>query len=68
MAPMKMDDPRWAKTGQIVFVAMIGLWIGNFFGGEVSYSTLSWVTFALVTATMIACLFLLLRDLWKPNA
>jgi hypothetical protein len=64
---MNLRDPRVQKTNQLLMVTIFSLWIGEFSGQE-NRSTLGWVAFAIFTAALAISLFILLRDIWKPNA
>jgi hypothetical protein len=66
MLRMNLRDPRVSKAIQVAFVAVSALWLVNFITQE-THSTLSWVLLPLNIVVLVAFLFLLLRDIWKPT-
>jgi hypothetical protein len=64
---MSLRHPRVSKAIEVAFVAMSGLWLINFSTQE-THSTLSWVLLPLNIVVLVGFLFLLLRDIRKPNA
>jgi hypothetical protein len=64
---MNFRDPRWAKTFQIVMLAVFSFWMGHL-DAEAPHGTRYWVMMLVYTVGLVGSLFLLLRDVWKRNA
>ena len=52
---------------QLVMVPILIFGMGRF-DVQQTHSTLTWVAFVLYSVAVVGFLFLLLRDIWKPNA
>jgi hypothetical protein len=54
------------KTVQIVMLAIFSYWMGSLDAGT-AHSTRYWVMAVVYITGIAGFLFLLLRDIWKPN-
>jgi hypothetical protein len=64
---MKITDPRVMKTVEIATAVACGLLLGYISGGT-NHSTSDWLLLASMTVILVCSLFVMLNDIWKPNA
>jgi hypothetical protein len=64
---MSIQDSRLKKTVQTLWIAIFSYRIGSMEAHTV-HTTKYWVLMAVYLVGLICSLYLLLRDVWKPNA
>jgi hypothetical protein len=64
---MSIQDSRLKKTAQILWIAIFSYRIGSMEAHTV-HTTKYWVLMAVYLVGLMCSLYLLSRDVWKPNA